>query len=284
MKILVPVDFSKNSLNALTFACNLAFEKNASVALLHVFSAPLVSEATASGSIITQMIADQNEISAKRLEQMADQVKEENKRFEKLYFSYRVILGFAADVILEYADENEMDLIVMGIRGETSAIDRILGSVAGKVINRAKIPVLGVPEDITYHSIRCIGYATDYSDRDIKLLKRVINLFGEMVNYEMIHINTDNPIIEPTKDNPYGDDNMLRFKKELDKEGMPHIKLRLEHYPNLVGGMEQVVRKDHIDLIVMLHRKRGIFGFLRGSDSNEAAFKLHKPVLVFHER
>ena len=283
MKILVPIDFSENSMNALTFACHLSREKNASVNLLYVFAAPLVNEATASGEMVTRMITDQNEVSAQRLNQLTDQLISHYPEFKDIYFSYRVILGFASDVILEYSRDNEMDLIVMGLRGETSALDRAIGSVAGKVMNRAKIPVIGVPDKTTYHSIRNIAYATDYNDKDASLLLKARNLFGEMVNYEMIHVNTHDVIEEYTEKDPTRDKNMHKLRNELDDMGLDHVKLHIEHYPNLVGGIQRIIDKDNIDLVVMLHEKKGFINFFQGSDTKQVAFAIDKPLLVYHE-
>ncbi|MCF8030443.1 MAG: universal stress protein [Desulfohalobiaceae bacterium] len=54
----------------------------------------------------------------------------------------KVITGYAAEEILRYADEQNMDLLVMGTHGR-KGIDRILfGSVAERVVKSSPIPVL----------------------------------------------------------------------------------------------------------------------------------------------
>jgi nucleotide-binding universal stress UspA family protein len=54
----------------------------------------------------------------------------------------KVITGYAAEEILRYAQEQNMDLIVMGTHGR-KGIDRILfGSVAERVVKSSTIPVL----------------------------------------------------------------------------------------------------------------------------------------------
>jgi nucleotide-binding universal stress UspA family protein len=53
--------------------------------------------------------------------------------------------GHPADEIINYAEKNSIDLIVMGTLGK-SGLDRfLLGSVADKVIRNSKIPVIAVP-------------------------------------------------------------------------------------------------------------------------------------------
>ncbi|WP_247003395.1 universal stress protein [Halosolutus gelatinilyticus] len=57
----------------------------------------------------------------------------------------RVIEGQAADAILEFADEEGIDEIVMGSEGRSGVSRMLLGSVAEQVTRRASIPVTIVP-------------------------------------------------------------------------------------------------------------------------------------------
>ena len=55
-----------------------------------------------------------------------------------------VLIGYAAEEILSRAEEEKVDLIVMGTHGR-KGIDRILfGSVAEKVVKNASMPVLTI--------------------------------------------------------------------------------------------------------------------------------------------
>ena len=62
--------------------------------------------------------------------------------FSEVSVQGKVITGYAAEEILRYAEEQNMDLIVMGTHGR-KGIDRILfGSVAERVVKSSTIPVL----------------------------------------------------------------------------------------------------------------------------------------------
>ena len=52
----------------------------------------------------------------------------------------------AASGILEYADENEIDMVVIGTHGRTGLSQFLLGSVAEKVVRHANCPVLSVAD------------------------------------------------------------------------------------------------------------------------------------------
>jgi nucleotide-binding universal stress UspA family protein len=53
-------------------------------------------------------------------------------------------LGTPSEEIVNYADEHEIDLIVMGTHGRTGVARVLLGSVAEKVVRKAPCPVLTV--------------------------------------------------------------------------------------------------------------------------------------------
>lgn len=52
--------------------------------------------------------------------------------------------GHPANELIRYADENDMDIIVMGTLGKTGLDRLLLGSVAGNVVRHSKVPVMVV--------------------------------------------------------------------------------------------------------------------------------------------
>lgn len=59
-----------------------------------------------------------------------------------LAYTYHVGVGTPAEAIVQYAQEQKIDQIVMGARGESNLSQMLLGSVAGKVAHLAPMPVL----------------------------------------------------------------------------------------------------------------------------------------------
>ncbi|WP_049896474.1 universal stress protein [Natrialba chahannaoensis] len=62
-----------------------------------------------------------------------------------------VIEGTSAEAILEFADEEEADQIVMGSAGRSGVSRMLLGSIAEGVARRSTIPVTIVPRAVTAH-------------------------------------------------------------------------------------------------------------------------------------
>ncbi|HII92908.1 MAG TPA: universal stress protein [Methanosarcina sp.] len=57
-----------------------------------------------------------------------------------------VLEGVPVDELIRYAEENGMDIIVMGTLGRTGIERLLLGSVAGNVVRHSKVPVMVVRE------------------------------------------------------------------------------------------------------------------------------------------
>ncbi|MFB6312157.1 MAG: universal stress protein, partial [Salinirussus sp.] len=56
-----------------------------------------------------------------------------------------VARGIPAQAILDYIDQYDIDLVVMGTHGRSGLDRMLLGSVTEKVLRQAAIPVLAVP-------------------------------------------------------------------------------------------------------------------------------------------
>jgi len=92
-----------------------------------------------------------------------------------LHVETRIEYGSPAKKIIEVADEEKVDLIVIGAQGVTAAQDILVGSVAFEVVRRAKVPVLLFKQEVVRElgHLRCqrvcnqlfykVLYPTDFS-------------------------------------------------------------------------------------------------------------------------
>ncbi|MBI3091345.1 MAG: universal stress protein [Candidatus Tectomicrobia bacterium] len=136
-KILVPVDYSEGSKEALAFAIDLAREFNASIEVLHIVDSRSISYVAYSGTMITRLL----ETLEHDLRQMIAGVDTKGVRIEA---SVSDRFGVPHAEILEEAKSRGVDLIVLGTHGRTGISHALLGSVAEKVVRLAPCPVLTV--------------------------------------------------------------------------------------------------------------------------------------------
>ncbi|HMM40212.1 MAG TPA: universal stress protein [Desulfovibrio sp.] len=138
-KILCAVDFSEHSPMVADYAKTMAKALDASVICLYVapslsqyvgFHVPPSSIENFVGEIVSGADTTMSAFLA--------------ENFAGVPVEGRVVTGYAAEEVLNLAEEHGVDCIIMGTHGRRG-IDRILfGSVAEKVVKSAKCPVLTI--------------------------------------------------------------------------------------------------------------------------------------------
>ena len=142
-KIICALDLSEHSKTVAEYACMLAKDMNASI--VAVYAAPTLTQYTGFHVPPNTIDSFVGEIVSGAEKAMAQFVSE---NFEGVETKAEVVVGYAAEEILEIAAKEEADLIVMGTHGR-KGIDRILfGSVAERVVKNSHLPVLTIrPSD-----------------------------------------------------------------------------------------------------------------------------------------
>ena len=132
MRILVPIDGSEPAKKALEHA--LVRFPEASLTVLHVIN-PVDAGHSMDG--FSAPVFDELEVQA---DQLLDEAVSVAKAHDRELTTARE-LGRPARAILDYADENEFDHIVIGSHGRTGVSRILLGSIAETVVRRASVPV-----------------------------------------------------------------------------------------------------------------------------------------------
>jgi nucleotide-binding universal stress UspA family protein len=138
-RILCPVDFSESSLDAFTYAINLAEEADARLTLLHVIEVPRVlsEEPTA---IAVDLPRIREEGVARARQRLNGLIPEQASTYCTLEAT--VVEGRAYREILRQAAERSSDLIVMGVHGRGALDLLVFGSTTHHVIRASTCPVL----------------------------------------------------------------------------------------------------------------------------------------------
>jgi nucleotide-binding universal stress UspA family protein len=135
-KILVPTDFSEPSEAALFHATALARQANAVLLIAHVHEPVEVYTDT---GFAGYPVAGGEEA----LERTLEEVRPPDAQ---VGYVHRMLHGNAADEITRLAENEDVDMIVMGTHGRSGLTRLLMGSVAEAVVRRAKCPVLTVKQ------------------------------------------------------------------------------------------------------------------------------------------
>jgi universal stress protein A len=141
-RILVPIDFSQDSLHALAYARDLAQSFRAELLLLHVVDQTYLAgapELRLANPALAKLLDDQWQIAKTHVAHFGADLESKGQHVQTL-----VKRGSPAQVIADTAKRTAADLIVMGTHGRTGLAHMLIGSVAEKVVRTAACPVLTV--------------------------------------------------------------------------------------------------------------------------------------------
>jgi glycine betaine transporter len=140
-EILVPIDFSPCSINALRVAVGMAAPEG-DLTLLHVIDEVFIDAAVAAGMGSSDDIRRRlRDLAEANFNSVLEGLETGQVNLERM-----IVVGIPFVEILKIARDLDLPLIVMGIRGQsTSAEELLFGSTAEKVLRGTRIPVLCVP-------------------------------------------------------------------------------------------------------------------------------------------
>lgn len=160
-KILWPTDFSDEAKEAFLYASAFAEAFKAKIVALHVV--PDISPALYDAALV---------VKGELAKRVAYVKKETQKKFDSLKklknmeFKTLIKEGNAAKKIIETADEEKVDLIVLGRRGLSAVEKLLIGSVANQVLRNSSVPLLLTKKKSGKPRFKKILVPTDFSGQE----------------------------------------------------------------------------------------------------------------------
>ena len=140
-KIVVPVDFSPVSLNALHSAIAICRRQLATLTLIHVIENAYIFLPPEAGGSAQSVLGDMVKEANENLSRLAKDIRVKHD----LVVSHQVRSGNPADEICRWALHKKIDLIVMGTHGTSGLREFFIGSNAYRVVKNSSCPVLTIP-------------------------------------------------------------------------------------------------------------------------------------------
>ncbi len=138
--ILVPIDFSVHSRNALKYAIPLAMQFKASLRLIYVVEPTIYPADLGFGQVVLPGVED--ELREKGGQELQSLVTREIGN--RVPATYLVRTGNPYHEILQEAEERGVDMIVVATHGHSGVEHMLFGSTADRIVRHAKCPVLTV--------------------------------------------------------------------------------------------------------------------------------------------
>lgn len=186
-KLLIPTDFSENSMNAAKYAAELFKHGPSEIYLLHAFADEVYD------AKMNLENADFKELKEKtrnradgNLEKMREALFSHSPNPKHKIFKIAEF-GMLIDSVNEWVDKENIDVVVMGTQGQTADKKITFGSNTLQVIKYVKCPVLAVPEVYGDVHPKNILFPTDYQipskRRELKLLGTLTKCFAAKITF-----------------------------------------------------------------------------------------------------
>lgn len=273
--ILFPTDFSPASHNAFIYALQFAKHMNAEVVTLHVYEMPVMDyidvpayqmeiyetvelstfEKYQSHVPVLRRIADENG---------CDAVPVRNVLMD----------GDLVNTILKLIKDEHIDLVVMGTKGASGALETFVGTATASVMTRSSAFVLAIPEGTSYAPISTIVFATRFSEQDFKALQKLLKLAAAFhASIDCLHVeNSENQV----KDVVIAD-----WKLVLANE---KVVFHSTQNDDVEQGILWFLESHRADMVAVFNHDRGFFESLfHKSLTKKLAFHSKVPVLAIHQ-
>lgn len=272
--ILVPVDFSETSDNALLYAVNLANYLSSNIILLHVNAIPVYNNEY---NIVSYTVNDSVADSNAALQEKAEILKKDNVLIGDVeYFSE---VGDFKTVMLSYISDKNIDLVVMGITGHDTTIGKVLfGSNAVSISRESNVPVFIISKHHEYKQIKNIAYASEYDTHiteqtGLIQIKNITAIFG--ANLSVLHVIPDNHLINEVE-------SVTDLFVEQKLEKTTHKTFILSE-DKASTALLDFIKTHEVDVIVLEQKKHSfLHNLVYPSTTKEIAFNSPIPVLTIH--
>ncbi len=139
-RILVPIDFSVHSKNALKYAVPIAEQIGATLYLVYVVEPTIYPADLGFGQVVMPGVED--ELREKGGEELKALIEKEIGNRMPAHSAVRT--GKPHQEILLEAEEKNIDLIIVATHGHTGVEHMLFGSTAERIVRNAKCPVLTI--------------------------------------------------------------------------------------------------------------------------------------------
>ncbi len=277
-KILVPTDFSETAEKALRYALQIASRSNGEVYLCHIYT-PI------SNPFIETVDQRESYNIGHEMNLMSDLHKLRDKvQPEAAGVKIITVLGRSPLVgsILKFAEDNQIDIIVMGTQGASGLQKVIVGTVAVRIMEKSKIPLLLVPEKYEWKQPRQIVLATGYHQDDtqaIQISAYLAAMFDSSV--KVVHLLAGNK-----QDAEKAQKSLESYSVTLQEAaGNIILEHKLLEGSSVSDNLEKLHQEVPYDILVMVKRQKTFFErFYMESMTNHIAYLTEQPLLVIPEQ
>ncbi|MBO6607501.1 universal stress protein [Psychroserpens sp.] len=272
--ILIPTDFSDNAMNAIKFALELFKYDKSNIYFLHTYQDEVYREIELQKSDhIETIIKDRQNHADDHLNQLLQTV---NKVWANPRHQYHKISSYNAlvDEIDLISEGKDIDIVVMGTKGQTDDRSATFGSNTLQVLKYVSCPVLSIPANYTYTQPKHIAFPTNYlipyKRRELKLLCEMASPYRAII--DILYISSSDKLSRRQ------DDNKRFLSEELCKN---KLNFKTIASKSIVNAIFTYIKEHEVDMLVMVNTRHSFLeDILFKSTIDEMSLHLDIPFLA----
>jgi len=276
--IIACTDFSPNAANAIQYAAALAAAAQARLVLFHHFTYPV--PATDFPGAYPAVFVDEmtTELERKLLEIKSELVKSYGIEVETSLRSW-ILSSDLEDVF----HEEQADLVVMGIQGQSAVINALFGNVTSAAIRRGNLPLLVVPQGVVFHPVKKILFPCDdytISNPDtLQPLRYLATTFDAYIEVFTVFDLEKTPELVP-QPGVTAEKSRLQALLAGTRHGYSY-----ENEEVVNKGILYEATRSSADMVAMIpHHHTFLSSLLNMSETQRVAASIHLPLLVLGEK
>ncbi len=272
--IVAPTDFSVISLNAVNYAADLACVIGADLAIIHVYSMPMViSEVPVPAYSLTSQITDAEE----QMKQLKEKILFNTR--DRIKINTEVTAGDVISEIDDYCAKVNPYAVVMGTESAGKFERFLLGGKTISAMKQFSWPLIIVPSEIKFTSIRKIGLACDFrkvvETIPVKEIRSLVEEFKAELH--VLHVSTESG-------DSFSDETVEEARWLQDIIGEFKPKYHFINDTDIEKGIVEFTEKNNLDLLIIIPKKHNLINkFFQHSHSKRLVLQTHVPVMAIHE-
>ena len=247
-RIILPTDFSDNSINAIKYALKLFKDEETTFYLVNTYT-PAVYQTEyvlhSPGQIGLGDVYQSDSI-----EQLEELEKSLNKEFKnpKHRIMTHSAFNILVDEVLSMTENEGANLVIMGTQGASGAKEIFLGTHTVHVIKKSKCPVIAIPAEFEYEAPKSVLFPTDYEvDYSSDQMKEFLEILKSQESFvHVVHIATGYGLTDLQVEN--------RNKLEQLLRDIPHKFYELPGQ-EIIQGINNFQKEYDVQLLMMIQNK-----------------------------
>ena len=272
LKILIPTDFSVQAEFAYLMVKKLEEKTPVDVHFLHVMNVPDTVTMDGQGNLQTCGEIDVNYVVKQK--EIAERKLAELKNIYGNGINSHFVLGKVTDGILDFAEANHFDLIVMGTKGAWGLKEKLSGSETQMIARKSKIPVLSLMcdrSDLNIQNILLVHNFNQPAREELQVIHKLIKAFHTKIH--LLQITSGKVDIEKSA----VEANMKIF---AELNNLSNYECHVINDTDVEKGVVHFNQMNNMDIVCIgTHGKGGIF---HHSATEKLINHLFKPIISFH--